>query len=180
MVKLSRTLLLGAHPDDESIFGMSDLLDPTQDVCVICFTNAKEAPRRAEFTAAMKAVGAQHVMLEYPDGPQFLWPTLNPSTDLLPLIQSFGSFDRVVSHDAGGEYGHPQHIRVHQIGKEVATLLGVPFFTFAERYRPECNKSAECEYVLGLYTFSQGIVQGFRNYHEMTEAQKKPLRFVSK
>jgi N-acetyl-1-D-myo-inositol-2-amino-2-deoxy-alpha-D-glucopyranoside deacetylase len=38
----------------------------------------------------------------------------------------------VVSYDALGGYGHPDHVRMHDAGVEVARRLGVPFFAIVE------------------------------------------------
>lgn len=37
--------------------------------------------------------------------------------------------DAVVSYDANGGYGHPDHIRVHQASRRAADVMSVPFFT---------------------------------------------------
>jgi N-acetyl-1-D-myo-inositol-2-amino-2-deoxy-alpha-D-glucopyranoside deacetylase len=36
--------------------------------------------------------------------------------------------DAVVSYDARGGYGHPDHIRVHEASRRAAEVMGVPFF----------------------------------------------------
>jgi N-acetyl-1-D-myo-inositol-2-amino-2-deoxy-alpha-D-glucopyranoside deacetylase len=37
--------------------------------------------------------------------------------------------DVVVSYDAGGGYGHPDHVRAHEASLRAAQVMGVPFFT---------------------------------------------------
>jgi N-acetyl-1-D-myo-inositol-2-amino-2-deoxy-alpha-D-glucopyranoside deacetylase len=40
--------------------------------------------------------------------------------------------DVVVSYDAGGGYGHPDHIRVHDATRTAAEVIGVPFYLIDE------------------------------------------------
>ena len=46
---MPNVLILIAHPDDEAIFGASDLLSPHNKVTVLCFTNQYNKIRAAEF-----------------------------------------------------------------------------------------------------------------------------------
>ncbi|MFB2584993.1 PIG-L family deacetylase [Herbiconiux liukaitaii] len=44
----------------------------------------------------------------------------------------------LVSYDARGGYGHPDHVRIHDAAREVARLTGLPFFAIVEpRVLPE-------------------------------------------
>ncbi len=46
----------------------------------------------------------------------------------------------VVSYDALGGYGHPDHVRMHEAGRAAARVLGVPFFAIVE---PRVEPGAE-------------------------------------
>ncbi|MCS5717419.1 PIG-L family deacetylase [Herbiconiux sp. CPCC 205763] len=42
----------------------------------------------------------------------------------------------MVSYDAQGGYGHPDHVRMHDAGVEVARRLGIPYFAIVEPRAP--------------------------------------------
>lgn len=42
------------------------------------------------------------------------------------------AFSSIVSYDARGGYGHPDHVRMHDAGLEVARLTGRPYFAIVE------------------------------------------------
>ncbi len=46
--------------------------------------------------------------------------------DLCALIDAYRP-DLIISYDAGGGYGHPDHIRLYETGLQSASLAGVPF-----------------------------------------------------
>lgn len=49
------------------------------------------------------------------------------AADIAAVIAATGP-DVVVSHDAQGGYGHPDHIRAHDAARTAADVFGVPFF----------------------------------------------------
>lgn len=49
------------------------------------------------------------------------------AADLATVIDSI-SPSAVISYDAHGGYGHPDHIRAHEIARRAAEVMGVPFF----------------------------------------------------
>lgn len=53
-------------------------------------------------------------------------PVQEVTGDLQALIEAVGP-DLVISYDAGGGYGHPDHRRVHEAALAAATASGVPF-----------------------------------------------------
>jgi N-acetyl-1-D-myo-inositol-2-amino-2-deoxy-alpha-D-glucopyranoside deacetylase len=42
------------------------------------------------------------------------------------------AFSSIVSYDARGGYGHPDHVRMHDAGLEIARLTGRPYFAIVE------------------------------------------------
>lgn len=46
--------------------------------------------------------------------------------DLIAVLDDVGA-DRVISYDAGGGYGHPDHVRAAEIAETAAAVLGLPF-----------------------------------------------------
>jgi N-acetyl-1-D-myo-inositol-2-amino-2-deoxy-alpha-D-glucopyranoside deacetylase len=49
------------------------------------------------------------------------------AADIASVLIGVGP-DAVVSYDAHGGYGHPDHVRVHDAARHVADIYGVPFF----------------------------------------------------
>lgn len=54
-------------------------------------------------------------------------PAIEVLNDLLAGAYLSGA-QGIVSYDDGGGYGHPDHVRAHQLSRAVATALGVPFW----------------------------------------------------
>lgn len=53
-----------------------------------------------------------------------------PVADLVALVKAAES-SVLVSYDAGGSYGHPDHVRAHEITREAARLTGMPMVEVA-------------------------------------------------
>ena len=53
------------------------------------------------------------------------------AADIAAVIESTGP-TAVVSYDANGGYGHPDHIRAHDAAKRAAEVMNVPFFAIVE------------------------------------------------
>ncbi|WP_382308949.1 PIG-L family deacetylase [Herbiconiux sp. UC225_62] len=61
--------------------------------------------------------------------------SLAPLADVVDDVLAAASDDRpsaIVSYDALGGYGHPDHVRMHDAGVEAARRLDVPFFAIVE------------------------------------------------
>lgn len=122
-----KNLMIVAHPDDEFIFGGEALLREPHDWYVLVLSHGKPDGRRIrqqEFAASMAAMGlpeTNHEMLDFPDGKDRLdWDEGRLRGYVQSLIDYFGS-TVVASHNAAGEYGHPQHMMVHRILQDKLT-----------------------------------------------------------
>ena len=128
-------LMIVAHPDDETIFGSTDLF-LTSRVHVVCMTNAHNVVRTNEVNRVVAALSPSVSV-------QLL--TWNPK-DVDAVLQASAvpglTYTRVVSHAADGEYGHRQHKATHVVAKDVASRLGVPFTSFVERRRTVMSSHA--------------------------------------
>jgi N-acetyl-1-D-myo-inositol-2-amino-2-deoxy-alpha-D-glucopyranoside deacetylase len=58
-------------------------------------------------------------------------PVEEVAADIAAVIAAVNP-DAVVSYDANGGYGHPDHIRVHQASRRAADVMAVPFFTIEQ------------------------------------------------
>lgn len=142
-----------AHPDDEAIFTggtMALLAERGVRVVLVVATSGElgrraddvavddlAALRRLETRAACELLGVHHVeFLGYRDSGlpgdpandapgSFFSCELDEAADALARVLVAASASAVVVYDAGGVYGHPDHVRVHQVGVRAAVTAGV-------------------------------------------------------
>jgi LmbE family N-acetylglucosaminyl deacetylase len=121
-----KKLMIVAHPDDEIIFGGAEL-SRYENYKVVCVGGDLKY-RRDEFFRAM-------VLIDCPDFE--IWgidlkavPDNTIKNQITPketeqavskkikkLIES-GNFEKIVTHEENGEYGHNQHKMIHRLVKE--------------------------------------------------------------
>ena len=96
-------VIVTAHPDDETLWcGGLPIRFSDRKWTVICCTIPRADPVRAEkFFDACRVLGATPVLRRYLETEPMDFRGLDLS-----------EFDCVVSHNPGGEYGHPQHKEV--------------------------------------------------------------------
>ncbi|WP_051209096.1 PIG-L family deacetylase [Propionicicella superfundia] len=58
-------------------------------------------------------------------------PVTDAVADLEALLDATGLPDVLVGYDAAGSYGHPDHVRAHEVAREVASHSGVPLVEIA-------------------------------------------------
>lgn len=110
-------LMIVAHPDDETIWGGSHLLDDKY--LVVCMTNGYNDVRAEEFKSVMEKAGCKYIMLSYPD--KILWfrspwtISKHGMNKDIETILEYKDWDTVVTHNEDGEYGHQHHIMTHDI-----------------------------------------------------------------
>ncbi|MBI2168925.1 MAG: PIG-L family deacetylase [Actinobacteria bacterium] len=144
-----------AHPDDEAIFtgGTIALLAQKGVRVVVVFATTGEmgeirgdletgetlAERRArESRVAADILGVAHsVFLGYRDSGLPGDPA-NDAPESFAAVEAEAAADHlagvlepeapaaIVVYDAGGIYGHPDHIHVHRVGVRAAEILGIP------------------------------------------------------
>ena len=146
-----RVLMIVAHPDDEVVFGFRDLIH--NQVTVISITNGNNEIRKKEFFNVIAAVGAKGHMLNYVDSPDDTWSSVavedfynNHIKALVKDACGLSRYELLVSHGSDGEYGNKQHIRVHTIGRHVASEMGLPFQVFRDRWRPSDHPTHKAQY----------------------------------
>jgi len=123
--------MIVAHPDDETIFGHTQLANPEADWTVVCMTNADNEVRSKEFRRVVASYGAKYEIWGYEDrwGGGFDIPSV---TTALRNLTEHG-FDNVLTHNLCGEYGHSQHQALHQI---VETLVSKNLWVFCADEHP--------------------------------------------
>ena len=144
-----------AHPDDEAITTGGSIARAAEEghrVVIVVATNGDhgEVPedlapgetlvdrRRAEMDASARVLGAHRVAwLDYTDSGMtgwdqndhpgsFLQAPLDEAAERLAAILREESADVLTTYDWHGNYGHPDHIKVHQVGHRAAELAGTP------------------------------------------------------
>ena len=117
-------LMIVAHPDDELIFGGKALLQE-KGWKVICLTNGtlssnnvfrfnKTNYRKREFISVMNQLGYAYEIWDFEDC--LLNANWNDSKLMINLNRIFErQYEKVISHNADGEYGHCQHKKVYQM-----------------------------------------------------------------
>ena len=110
-------LMIVAHPDDETIWGGAHLL--SEDYLVVCITCGNDKTRVEEFKQALAISNDQYLMLNYPDkvsGKRDDWKDSKMGiTKDLKKIMSLKNWDKIVTHNKEGEYGHIHHKMSHDI-----------------------------------------------------------------
>lgn len=92
-----------AHPDDEALWCGGLLSRRDIDWTVICCTVPRHDPIRADkFANSCALLGARWKYLRFPETEPIRF-------DLLDL----DPYDLILTHGAAGEYGHRQHIELH-------------------------------------------------------------------
>ena len=107
------TLIICAHPDDETIFFFRTIKKECP--FIVCMSHIGNRIRREEF---QKALDVQNViggiMLNFPDVPglKWVWKRFIPCK-LRKIRKFFPNIKTIYTHSGYGESGHPHHFYVH-------------------------------------------------------------------
>lgn len=120
------SLMIVAHPDDETIWGGAHLLE--ENYVVVCITNGNNRTRRKEFSKVMEETHSIGIMLSYPDktrGKRDNWDSCRDKIqDDLKQIIGKKHWDTIVTHNPDGEYGHIHHQMTSSITTAITQDLG--------------------------------------------------------
>lgn len=116
-------LMIVAHPDDETLWGGGHLLDGGW--FVVCITNGYNTNRANELKNALAISDTKFIILKYPDLNQNWvkddWSTVsNGIQNDIKKVINYKSWDKIVSHNPDGEYGHIHHKKTNKLVKKVA------------------------------------------------------------
>ncbi len=148
-------LMIVAHPDDEMLWGGAELLE--NNYVVLCITRGYDDVRRAEFESVMKETGDIGIILSYPDKiyskrSDWRFCTDNIIKDIRTVID-YKKWDKVVTHNAEGEYGHIHHKKVHSFVMEL--------------YREDSSSFGQLN-VFGTYYKKSAIPEGLNKLPDST------------
>jgi len=142
-------VFLHAHPDDEAIFtgGTIALLSASGARVVVVFATSGELglgagpglgdTRRTEARDACAVLGVERVVfldhhdtglaVDRRDQPwgAFAGVTVEAAAEQLADILREEGASGLVTYDAGGVYGHPDHVQAHAVGGEAAARAGL-------------------------------------------------------
>ena len=186
--------MLIAHPDDEILFGYSDIY---YNYCtIICFTNKNNKIRSNEFNECMNNLLIcnnikNHIMLPLIDSMKNNWcgissfnppfaPGLKPGRQggitneyiynkYINEIIKDSVYDLIISHDSEGEYGHIQHIRVNNFAKYLGLKLNVQFIDFKQRNEDNIINETmlnERKLLLNIYKSQKTSIQLYENFYK--------------
>jgi LmbE family N-acetylglucosaminyl deacetylase len=116
-----KRLIFVAHPDDESIWSDEKLDNKTHVVVVFGLSKlgievAKF--RKNEFKNAMEIAGCSYEIWNYPEKLRNLQSD-SIEENILKVLDKFKNIEEIYTHNEFGEYGHIDHIRLHNIMKNV-------------------------------------------------------------
>lgn len=132
------SLLVVAHPDDETLFFAGAVLQRrNQPWKIICVTDGnadgRGQERRLEFMAACRRLGCRDAtMWSYPD----IYERRLNIPDLMSALRVLPTPQEVFTHGIVGEYGHPHHqdvsYAVHQVFAESCKVYSPAYNSFPE------------------------------------------------
>lgn len=137
---VGRLLFVHAHPDDESLWTgglIAAHLEAGGDADLVVCTWAEGTRRHLEVTAAAKELGLPRppITLGYaddripesaPGAPRFSEGRFDTAVRALVAEIRRLQPDAIVTYDAIGVYGHPDHIHAHRLAHAAATAAAVP------------------------------------------------------
>jgi len=112
-----KNLMIVAHPDDETIWGGDHLLE--EDYLVVCVTCGNVKVRDKEIRTVLNISEDELIKLKYPDLTKkgvSTWEGYKEdiSADLTEII-NMKNYDKIVTHNPDGEYGHSHHKMLNKI-----------------------------------------------------------------
>jgi len=178
---MATLVCLHAHPDDEAITTggtMARASDEGHRVVLVVATNGDhgEVPddlaegetlvdrRRAELARSAEVLGVHRVVwLGYKDSGMTGWvqnddpesfhqAPLEEAAERLAAVLREEDAQVLTTYDWHGNYGHPDHVKVHQVGHRAAELAGTPSVFEATMNRDHVAKMMAMAVELGMTT----------------------------
>jgi LmbE family N-acetylglucosaminyl deacetylase len=111
---MSENLIIVAHPDDEILFGYSQLMHGNWHVLSMTGENRNT---RYELEQVCSVLGLTYSIFTHCDD----WDTIFDPDEVIPEIKDVLSmgFEKVLTHNNNGEYGHTQHQSLSRIVRDL-------------------------------------------------------------
>lgn len=141
-----KNLMVVAHPDDDLLFGGTELMK--DDYVVVCVTCGTSKTRLKEFKRMMNYFEDEYITLGYPDlveGKKSEWTDEYDSiTRDIKNIINLKEWDKIVTHNPDGEYGHIHHKMTNRIVTGLTDDKSKLYYfnkTYSTKYYKENNIS---------------------------------------
>ena len=141
-----KNLMVVAHPDDDLLFGGTELMK--DDYVVVCVTCGTSKTRLKEFKRMMNYFEDEYITLGYPDlveGKKSEWTDEYDSiTRNIKNIINLKEWDKIVTHNPDGEYGHIHHKMTNRIVTGLTDDKSKLYYfnkTYSAKYYKENNIS---------------------------------------
>lgn len=115
-------LIFVAHSDDESIWCDEKLNNNTHVVVVFGLSKLGleiAKLRKNEFKNAMEIAGCSYEIWNYPEKSYRFNSESKIEENIFKVLDNFKNIKSIYTHNEFGEYGHMDHIRLHNIMKSV-------------------------------------------------------------
>lgn len=141
-----KNLMVVAHPDDDLLFGGTELMK--DDYVVVCVTCGTSKTRLKEFKRMMNYFEDEYITLGYPDlveGKKSEWTDeYDLITRDIKNIINLKEWDKIVTHNPDGEYGHIHHKMTNRIVTGLTDDKSKLYYfnkTYSTKYYKENNIS---------------------------------------
>lgn len=141
-----KNLMVVAHPDDDLLFGGTELMK--DDFVVVCVTCGTSKTRLKEFKRMMNYFEDEYITLGYPDlveGKKSEWTDeYDLITRDIKNIINLKEWDKIVTHNPDGEYGHIHHKMTNRIVTGLTNDKSKLYYfnkTYSTKYYKENNIS---------------------------------------
>ena len=141
-----KNLMVVAHPDDDLLFGGTELMK--DDYVVVCVTCGTSKTRLKEFKRMMNYFEDEYITLGYPDlveGKKSEWiDEYDLITRDIKNIINLKEWDKIVTHNPDGEYGHIHHKMTNRIVTGLTNDKSKLYYfnkTYSTKYYKENNIS---------------------------------------
>ena len=131
---LYKKIMIVAHPDDETLWGGSNLFK--DNYFVVCLTNGYNLDRANDFRKILKFTNNNGMILNYPDVEDNIvddWSEVNIGIMKdLSIILSYKNWEKIVTHGPEGTTGHIHHKKISEyitkIAKNFNTINNLYYF----------------------------------------------------
>tara|TARA_Y100000816_G_scaffold117469_1_gene82376 strand:+ start:9476 stop:10102 length:627 start_codon:yes stop_codon:yes gene_type:complete len=109
---MNNNLMIIAHPDDELFWGWKEICKKEQIWTIICLTNGNNE-RKLKFQNVCNKLGCKFIIFNFPD----IWNNLDWDLNTQDKIKNIidkqilqnNTFNKILTHNPDGEYGHYHH-----------------------------------------------------------------------
>ena len=178
-MKKVNKLMIVAHPDDELVFGGAELIKYGEQYKVVCISYKNDKIRSKEFQNVMKQLNiSNYEMWDFKDSLQDYVNTLDENisyehksfTNLLNR-----KWEKIVTHNPIGEYGHPKHKRLFETVKKLCNK----FYVFGKDFEklPDNILKKKLE-LLKLYESQEEPINQLKNKNRDWSKSASPSNYI--